>query len=74
MQSKAYTGSQNESASTHLERSVCRDVLVVLVDSRCLPVYLYSVVRQDIKTYLLLQEDQARLDVRELGRKSQRLH
>ncbi len=26
------------------------------------------------QTYLLLQEDKARLDVRELGRKSQRLH
>ena len=37
---KAYTGLQNESASTHLERSVCRDALVVLVDSQCLPVYL----------------------------------
>ena len=37
---RANTSSQNESASTHLERSVCRVALVVLVDSQCLPVYL----------------------------------
>ena len=66
---QAYTGLQNESASTHLERSVCRDALVVLVDSQCLPVYLIWRPTGH-QTYLLLQEDQEILDVSQLGRNS----